>query len=87
VEQGDGTKQKKIQTGDFLGFPAGTKNGHALKSGDSELVYLVGGSRKMLDIAHYPDKGQRLVIDRTGPVSSWVVEEKDVKESAFVAKK
>lgn len=81
VDHDNVIREEVIKTGDFLGFPAGVKNGRALKSGESELMYLAGGSRKQLEIVHYPEKEKRLVIDRTGAVPSWVVEEKDVKES------
>lgn len=81
VDRGNATREETIKTGDFLGFPAGVKNGKAFKSGDSELVYLVGGSRQPLDIVHYSEKEKRLVIDRTGALPSWTVEEKDLKES------
>jgi uncharacterized cupin superfamily protein len=86
VEQDNVTREKEIQTGDFLGFPAGTKIGHGFKSGESELIYLMGGSREQLDVVHYPAAGKRLVIDRTDGSRSWTVEEKYVKESPIVAK-
>jgi len=86
VDQDNMTKEKEIRSGDFVGFPAGTKIGHAFRSGESELIYLVGGSRKQTDVVHYPVKGRRLVVDRTGAVQSWMVDEKDVKESPIIAK-
>jgi len=85
VDRDNTTREEEIRIGDFFGFPAGTKTGHALKSGQSELVYLVGGSRKQLDVVHYPVKGSRLIVDRTGAVPSWTVEESNVKESPIIA--
>jgi uncharacterized cupin superfamily protein len=48
------TREEKMKAGDFLGFPAGVKNGGALKTGSSQLIYLVGGNKKQLKVVHYP---------------------------------
>ena len=72
-------KEGEVKTGDFFGFPAATKTGHAFKSGPDEMVYLVGGSRKDVDVVYYPTMKTRGVIDRTGPgVTVWGVKEEHV---------
>ncbi|KDQ53747.1 hypothetical protein JAAARDRAFT_39063 [Jaapia argillacea MUCL 33604] len=65
------TKEIPIHKGDFLGFPAGARIGRLLKSGPTEVVYLMGGSRESFDVCHYPLLGRRLVIDRTAGGSGW----------------
>jgi len=73
------TKEIRVRKGDFLGFPGGQRNAHALRSGDAELVYLMGGSREPLDVTHYPEIGKRKVTDQTGRGLTWAVEDRDVK--------
>ena len=75
--EGTVAQEMKLETGDFIGFPAGVKIGHGLRSGDEELIYLVGGSREPLDTSYYPLLGRWSVSSRTGP--TWWVDEKDVK--------
>lgn len=71
------TQETKISAGDFLGFPAGVRMAHALRSGNEELVYLIGGSRASSDVCNYPELHKRVVISREGPF--WSVDENDVK--------
>ncbi|CAL1698646.1 unnamed protein product [Somion occarium] len=71
------TKEVPLTTGDFLAFPAGTKVAHGFRTGKDSLVYLMGGSRESMDICHYPEIGQRLIIDRNG--ENWLVDEQHVK--------
>jgi len=73
-------REEPVQAGEFYGFPAASKTAHAFKTGESELVYLSGGSRKELEVVHYPGQSKRIVLDRTGSASSWVTEEANVKE-------
>lgn len=71
-------REEAVKTGDFFGFPAGMKVGHAFKTGpDHELVYIVGGSRKGVDVVHYPEIKTKAVLDRTGSVY-WGVKEEHV---------
>ena len=67
----------RVVAGDFIGFPAGVKVTHSLRSGDRELVYLVGGSREQLDICHCQASGKRVVLPRGS--SSWTVNEQNVQ--------
>ena len=73
-------REEEVKTGDFYGFPASTKIGHAFKTGAEEIVYLVGGSRKEMDVVHYPAIKMKAVIDRTGPGHGmyWGVKEEHV---------
>lgn len=71
-------REEEVKTGDFFGFPAGTKTGHAFKTGAEEMMYLVGGSRKEVEVAHYPAIKMKAVIDRTGPALMWAVKEEHI---------
>jgi uncharacterized cupin superfamily protein len=74
AEPGEG----QVKTGDFFGFPAATRTGHVFKSGSDELVYIVGGSRKEVDVVHYPAIKMKAIIDRTGPDLYWGVKEESM---------
>jgi len=78
AEQGNQTygDEVKVVKGDFIGFPAGVKLAHALKSGSGDLVYLMGGSREPLDVSNYPEARRRRVISRDGMF--WAVDEDNV---------
>lgn len=71
-------REEEVKTGDFFGFPATTKTGHAFKTGEDEMVYLCGGSRKEVEVVHYPAIKMKAVIDRTGPGLMWRVKEEHV---------
>ena len=54
-----GNRKLKVGPGDFMGFtaeslPHGMSNPHA-----EDLVYLLGGTRKAIDIVEYPRSGKR----------------------------
>ncbi|EMD34628.1 hypothetical protein CERSUDRAFT_116802 [Gelatoporia subvermispora B] len=72
------TKEVPIRKGDFLGFAGGQRTAHALRSDDTEIVYLMGGSREALDVTHYPEIGKRKVTDQTGKGMVWAVEDRNV---------
>ena len=69
-------KEIKVTKGDFMGFPAGRKLAHGLKSGSGDLVYIVGGSREPLDVSNYPEAQRRRVIARD--TTYWAVDEVNV---------
>ena len=73
-------REEPVQSGEFYGFPAASKIAHAFKTGESELVYLAGGSRKELEVVHYPGQSKRIVLDRTGAVPSWTTEDANTKD-------
>lgn len=73
------SREEEVKMGDFFGFPAATKIGHAYKTGADEMVYFVGGTRKEMDVAHYPAAKMKAVVDRTGPgLTYWTVKEEHV---------
>jgi uncharacterized cupin superfamily protein len=72
------TREEEIAAGDFLAFPAGDKRAHALRAGDGELVYLVGGTRAGTDVCSYPEAGMKAIIDKTGAGESWAVHTKNI---------
>jgi uncharacterized cupin superfamily protein len=71
-------RDEPVADGDFLAFPAGRKLAHALKAGEEELVFLVGGSRERLDLCHYPELGKVMSIDQSSDGDNWVVDKKNV---------
>lgn len=73
-------REEPVQPGEFYGFPAASKTAHAFKTGEAELVYLAGGSRKELEVVHFPGQSKRIVLDRTGSTPSWSTEEAHVKD-------
>ena len=80
AKPGTGTwaaEEIRVVAGDFIGFPAGIKITHSLRSGDRELVYPVGGIREQLDVCHYPAIGKPVVLPRGSP--SWTVDEQNVQ--------
>ncbi|KAJ3554117.1 hypothetical protein NM688_g3275 [Phlebia brevispora] len=86
-EEGTETpKEVKVYKGDFLAFPSGKRNAHALRAGDHELVYLVGGTREALDVCTYPLEGKKLVADWTSSdtqgkkLEMWYVDEGQIQK-------
>ena len=76
-----GLREEPVKSGEFYGFPAASKTAHAFKTGETELVYLAGGSRKELEVVHFPGQSKRIVLDRTGSTPSWTTEEAHVKNA------
>lgn len=74
-------REEEVKTGDFFGFPAATKTGHAFKSGADEMVYLCGGTRKEVEVCHYPAIKMKAIIDRSGASPTrimWGVKEEHI---------
>lgn len=71
VARVDGEKLE-IGPGDFLGFPAPSVPHLLTNPFDEELVYLVGGERKEVEVARFPDYDRRLI--RVGR-KAWLVDE------------
>lgn len=55
-----------IGTGDFVGFPTPSVAHHLTNPFDDELVYLMGGERGSLDVAHFPRLGKKAVRTSEG---------------------
>jgi len=64
VEIDDG--EYEVGPGDFMGFPTSPPVAHHLRNtGETDLVYLVGGERKAVEIAEFPRLG-KIVLRRGG---------------------
>jgi uncharacterized cupin superfamily protein len=50
----------QVGAGDFMGFPTPSVAHHLRNPFDEELVYLLGGERKNLDIADFPRLQKRM---------------------------
>jgi uncharacterized cupin superfamily protein len=58
--------EHEVGPGDFMGFPTPSVAHHLRNAGDEEVVYLVGGERKDLEIAEFPHLGKMVVrVGRT----------------------
>ncbi len=56
-----GATTQEIGPGDFMGFPRGSA-AHLLSNPfDSDLVYLMGGEHRDLDVVHYPRIGRSMI--------------------------
>ncbi|KAJ7475940.1 cupin domain-containing protein [Mycena latifolia] len=53
-----------VAAGDFIGFPATTRQPHSFQAGEGGLEYLTGGSREPVDVCHYPLIKKALVVNR-----------------------
>jgi uncharacterized cupin superfamily protein len=51
----------EVSAGDFMGFPTPGVAHHLTNPFDEELVYLMGGESKHVEIADFPDIGKRMV--------------------------
>ena len=63
-------QEHRVSAGDFMGFPTPSVGHHLRNEGDDDLVYLVGGERKGIEIAEFPwlDK----VVIRVGHTTEMV---------------
>lgn len=50
----------EVQAGDFMAFPAPGVAHHLRNPFDEELVYLMGGENREIEIADFPDLGKRM---------------------------
>lgn len=51
----------EVGPGDFMGFPTPGVAHHLANPFDCELVYLMGGERRDVEVADFPDLGKRMV--------------------------
>jgi uncharacterized cupin superfamily protein len=54
-------QEHEVGPGDFMGFAAPSVAHHLRNASDQDLVYLMGGENKEVEIADYPHHGKRLV--------------------------
>ena len=57
-------KEYNVSEGDFMGFPAPSVAHHLRNDSSKDLVYLMGGESREIEIADFPHHGKRMV--RTG---------------------
>lgn len=58
--------EHEIGPGDFVGFPTPSVAHHLTNPFGEELVYLMGGERTGLDVAHFPRLGKKAVTTSQG---------------------
>ena len=63
-------REYPVAPGDFMGFPTPSVGHHLRNDGDDDLVYLVGGERKELEIAEFPHLGK--IVMRSGVTADMV---------------
>jgi uncharacterized cupin superfamily protein len=51
----------EVGPGDFMAFPTPSVGHHLRNSGDDDLVYLMGGENREVEIADFPKLGRRMV--------------------------
>lgn len=56
----DGVEQE-VGPGDFMGFPTPSVPHHLRNPFDEELVYLMGGENRELDVVDFPTVGRRMI--------------------------
>jgi uncharacterized cupin superfamily protein len=54
-------EEYSVGPGDFMGFPAPSVAHHLINSGTEELVYLMGGESRELEVSEFPDLGRIMV--------------------------
>lgn len=54
-------QEYEVGPGDFMGFPTPSVAHHLVNSGQEDLVYLMGGESKDMEIADFPDLGRRMI--------------------------
>jgi uncharacterized cupin superfamily protein len=54
-------QEYEVGPGDFMGFPAPSVAHHLMNPYDEDLVYLMGGETKDVEIADFPDLGKRML--------------------------
>ena len=61
-----GDEEHAVGPGDFIGFPAGSSPPHLLRNRSSqELLYLMGGENRPLEVVEYPLLGKRYLLEAT----------------------
>jgi uncharacterized cupin superfamily protein len=58
-----GDDQVELGPGDFVGFPTPSVGHHLRNASGEELVYLMGGENREVEIAEFPRHGKRLIRD------------------------
>jgi uncharacterized cupin superfamily protein len=56
-----GDQEHEVGPGDFMGFPTPSVAHHLRNDFDEDLVYLVGGERKQVEIGEFPRLGKTVL--------------------------
>lgn len=54
-------REHDVGPGDFMGFPTPSVAHHLLNSGQEDLLYLMGGENREVEISDFPGLGKRIV--------------------------
>lgn len=60
-----GEQRVRVGPGDYLGFPTDGTVHHLTNTGTVDLVYLMGGERTAVEVAHFPTLGRTAVMHGT----------------------
>jgi uncharacterized cupin superfamily protein len=58
-----GDAEVEVGPGDYMGFPTDGTVHHLRNTGETDLVYLMGGERTPLEVARFPSIGKVAVVD------------------------
>jgi uncharacterized cupin superfamily protein len=72
-------EEYEVSAGDFMGFPTPSVAHHLVNSGNEDLVYLMGGESRELEVSDFPDLG-RIMVRRGEQIDTFDV--KDAKPFA-----
>ncbi|HKE43301.1 MAG TPA: cupin domain-containing protein [Steroidobacteraceae bacterium] len=50
-----------VGPGDFMGFPTPSVAHHLVNTGKEDLIYLMGGESREMEVSDFPDLGRRMV--------------------------
>lgn len=60
-----GDAELEVGAGDFMGFPTPSVGHHLRNASGEDLVYLMGGERREMEVADFPKHGRRMYRSRT----------------------
>lgn len=63
-----GERKIAVGPGDYMGFPTDGTVHHLINDGTTDLVYLQGGERSAVEIAHFPTVG-KVMVSNAGKLS------------------
>jgi uncharacterized cupin superfamily protein len=59
-----GDSEFEVGPGDFMGFPVPSVGHHLRNAGSEDLVYLMGGERREMEVSDFPRHGRRVYRSR-----------------------
>jgi len=69
-------REHEVGPGDFMGFPTPSVGHHLRNPFDHDLVYLVGGERRDMEVGTFPELGKKVI--RVGR-EAWLVDADDLE--------